>query len=302
MNPLALPVGSTAAASTSVARSAKRERLGVLTAVPSLGNSHVSAAVMNDDERRKKILSGPALHEAIRKVIRLRGVPLQDVEDILNAVIADASDDPGLPLNDPEAARHRLCGTARHKSIDDARGRKRTKARVVQPGPEMPEPHPLRPEEQVLARSLAEHGKKRFPLTFSWFERSRVHGESPASIAADAKVSAGYVRHELSNIGRALRAVTAAAAAIFVLVMGVRQWKLYNEPVSVGHGRPEPDPRATALREVAKGECANEQWAACLKDLNKANEIDPANQTSELWELRAKAEQKVHEQDAAPGR
>ena len=302
MNPLALPVGSTAAASTSVARSAKRERLGVLTAVPSLGNSHVSAAVMNDDERRKKILSDPALHEAIRKVIRLRGVPLQDVEDILNAVIADASDDPGLPLNDPEAARHRLCGTARHKSIDDARGRKRTKARVVQPGPEMPEPHPLRPEEQVLARSLAEHGKKRFPLTFSWFERSRVHGESPASIAADAKVSAGYVRHELSNIGRALRAVTAAAAAIFVLVMGVRQWKLYNEPVSVGHGRPEPDPRATALREVAKGECANEQWAACLKDLNKANEIDPANQTRELWELRAKAQQKVSEQDASPGR
>src|SRR5260370_1081985 len=80
------------------------------------------------------MLSDRALHEAVRKGIRLRGVPLQDVEDILNAVIADAHDDPGLPLNDPEAARHRLCGTARHKSIDDARGRKRTKARVVQPG------------------------------------------------------------------------------------------------------------------------------------------------------------------------
>jgi len=302
MNPPALPVGSTPPASALVARSPRRERRAMLTAVPSPGDSHVSAAAMDDDERRKKILSDPALHEAIRKVIRLRGVPRQDVEDILNAVIADAHDDPGLPLNDPEAARHRLCGTARHKSIDDARARKRTKARVVQPGPEMPEPHPLRPEDQVLARSLAEHGKKRFPLTFSWFERSRVHGESPASIAADAKVSAGYVRHELSNIGRALRAVTAAAAAIFVVVFGVRQWKLYNEPVSVGHGRAAPDARATALREVAKGECANEQWAACLRDLNKANEIDPANQTRELWELRAKAEQKVHEQDAAPGR
>src|SRR5260370_32848487 len=194
------------------------------------------------------MLSDRALHEAVRKGIRLRGVPLQDVEDILNGVMADAQEDPGLPLNDPEAARHRLCGTARHKSIDDARGRKRTKARVVQPGPEMPEPHPLRPEDQVLARSLAEHGKKRFPLTFSWFERSRVHGESPASIAADAKVSPGYVRHELSNIGRALRAVTAAAAAVFALVFGVRQWKLYNEPVTLGQRwLSTPDSRATPV-------------------------------------------------------
>jgi hypothetical protein len=132
-----------------------------------------------------------------------------------------------------------------------------------------------------------------------------VHGESPASIAAGEKVTPGYVRHEVSHIGRALRAFGAAAATFFLIVVGIRHWSLRSsDDMNVASPRrhrvelSEPD----RLRLQGRRECDQERWADCLADLTKANEIDPAGEWPEIRELREFARREVNKLDAARGR
>jgi hypothetical protein len=265
----------------------------------------------NDDERRKQresLLSDPKTREAVRTVVRLRGVPSARVEDVVNGVLADGLDDPELLSYDREHAVARLCTAARNRSIDDARSRKRKKEIEVSPGPEMPDPNAANLEDRALAHKLIEIGQEKFPRTFPWFWRSRVHGESPASIAAGEKVTPGYVRHEVSHIGRALRAFGAAAAAFFLIVVGIRHWSLRSSAVSPDVTAASPRRHRVELSEPnrlrlqGRRECDEERWADCLADLTKAYEIDSAGEWREMRELREFAQRKVDELDAAPGR
>jgi hypothetical protein len=81
------------------------------------------------DPRRDAILSDPAILDSVQAVVRKRGVPEEDVQDIVQDVIEAACEDASLPLDDKDHARMYLCGCARYKSIDHARVRTRESQR-----------------------------------------------------------------------------------------------------------------------------------------------------------------------------
>ncbi len=258
----------------------------------------------SDREQRKARLADPALHASVLKVIRLRGVPLQDELEVLHDVIADACDNPGLPLHDPEQLRLYLGGSARHKAIDLARKRKMRREREVPLDPRMADPHTPPQDQVALAHQLAGLGERLFPRTFSWFLRARVQDEPHAEIAADANVSPDYVRSEVSSIGRALRAIAEGGSILMVLLavlFGAYRWATRVDDVA--HPRPPERPELRTpdeLRDAASDECAREQWTPCLEHLTRAATLDPVGETPAWKELRARADRKLHELDAAP--
>jgi DNA-directed RNA polymerase specialized sigma24 family protein len=259
------------------------------------------AAVRDEARRRRELLSDPAILESIRTVLRLRGVPPQDIEDVLHSVLLVAQNSPGLPLDDREQTRLFLGGIARHKAVDHARGRKRAQKRRVAGDPEE---HLARlasreppPDVLVSARRLLELGRKLFPRTHGWFERS-IQGDTCVAIAADAHVAEGTVSSEISMIRRTLREAATAVVVFLFLVAGIRT--LTREPGDVAT---PPREWAHELRDQAQRECAAEQWKACRDDLEKAAEADPEGDTQEQRDLRAKAQSELDKRpDDAPPR
>jgi DNA-directed RNA polymerase specialized sigma24 family protein len=272
-----------------------------------------------DDERRKKILSDRSVHEAIRTVARMRGMPSYDVDVILDTVVLEAMGDPRLPLDNADDARRYLCACARNKSIDDGRKRGRRARREVQASDNEVAPGHAPPDDTALAAHLVREGERRFPRTFSWFLRNSLYGESHVKIAVEANVSPGHVRHEMYVIRRALRGFS-AAAVVFALVVCVRQWTLPGAqhvdhqgelantasapalPPAAPSASAKPTPAETAmsLREDARQQFERGNWARCEDDLQAADMYDPAGATPETRALYEKAEKKLGSRNAKP--
>jgi DNA-directed RNA polymerase specialized sigma24 family protein len=254
-----------------------------------------------DRERRRAILSDPKIHAAIRSVARMRGVPTFELDDVVNEVIADACEDDNVPLGDVEQARLYLRACSRHKAIDRARVRIREMERHVVADPNLPAVESAPPEDRAFVRRLLDAGKSLFPRTHRWFERVVLDGESHVSIAAEASVSPGHVRHEVSVIRRSLRALGTVAAACVVLVFGLQTWSIVRlrgfEPTT----HPAPQASAQDLRELAKGECGRENWAVCAEELRRASVLDPNGDTPALHALLEMAERRATHLDASPG-
>ena len=87
----------------------------------------------DDGKLRRSVLSDTLIHVAMRGVIRKRGVREQDVEDVLNTVIADMMDDEKIPLHDHAQAKTYLCTCASNCSISLGRKRKRWSRIVPEP-------------------------------------------------------------------------------------------------------------------------------------------------------------------------
>jgi DNA-directed RNA polymerase specialized sigma24 family protein len=172
---------------------------------------------VESDARRDQILSDPEIHKEIRKVARIRNVPASEIDDVLQDVLKEACVDPGLPLEDRDAARRYLGVCARNKSVDRERARRRRRARFVPADDEMAAPGALSMEERATAWRLFEESKERFPRTHAWFERFALEGESDVAIAQEANVSPSRVRAAVSEVRLWLRGygvVTAAAVVI----------------------------------------------------------------------------------------
>lgn len=290
-------------------------RLIALTARARLGDT---GKVMDDGDegRRRKVLADPALHKAVLGIIRLRGVPEFDAHDILNDVIEAACQDPNLPLDDFEQTRIYVGAIARHKSIDRARARKRQKDRIVETDESTPGADSASIEDRILASRLLEEGRTRYPRTHAWFERFAVWGHSQAQIAADAKVSTGYVSSEIYNIRRTLRAFALAGiAAALLLAFALRKWiapgSVNHEPIanSATSAPPPPPvpsappvsvkpatpPEAVALRQRARDEFDRGQWDLAASDFKKADNLDPDGATAQDIEMRRESNVKLDE-------
>jgi hypothetical protein len=172
--------------------------------------------------------------------------------------------------------------------------------------PRMPDPYTLPQDDVTLAHKLVAMGGRLFPRTFSWFIRAKVQDETAAEIAAEANVSPGYVRSEVSGIARALRAIGNGAPivmVVFAVLFGLHRWASDDGGTANPPPPPpvHPEPRTPEeLRDVANGECAHQAWAACLDHLTRASTLDPAGETPAWKELRVRADRKLHELDAAP--
>jgi DNA-directed RNA polymerase specialized sigma24 family protein len=198
------------------------------------------------DERRKNVLSDRKLHDAIRVVARQRGMPQHDIDEILDAVILDAMDDPKLPLDAPEETKAYLCTLARNKSIDEVRKRgRRTKHQApAEEGEAVAAPGSA--EGNRDAERLVREGMTRFPRTFSWFWRTSMQGESHVAIAAELDVSPGHVRHEVHRVRMGMQ-LLAAAGIVVLVITGASAWRggaFFHQDHGVAHPYPGPDPSA----------------------------------------------------------
>jgi DNA-directed RNA polymerase specialized sigma24 family protein len=294
-----------------------------LTLAPTV--AQMRAAMGDRHEERKELLADPAMHGAIRKVLRARGVPREDVDDLLGEVIAEAMTNERLPLADQEQDRLYLGQCARHKAIDHARARKRRSARLVTPDDDMPAPETLTMEKRLLASRLFDFSKAHFPRTHVWLSRFAVDGESQASIAQDARVAESRVRAEISDIRRTLqRLAVVTAAAVIVLLIGLRLLRLpgghrIRGGEEIAHSGKPPAPPvpsvvprpsaenpdgalAAALRERARREIDRGDWDLASGDLQKAYELDSAGETPEMKSLRLHSRDRTEMLEAKPHR
>jgi DNA-directed RNA polymerase specialized sigma24 family protein len=241
-------------------------------------------------------LSDPALARAVCAVLRLNGVPADDVEDLLQDTRLEAQKAQArLPMSEPDRTNY-VCGIARHLA---RKWRVANKAREHREGIV---PWALRPktppyEERDLAAKLHEFAVARDPVGTDWLLRAKVYGENEVAIAEEDGVPADRVRKRVSRMLVFLRdrAMT-LVAAVALLVAGV--WEMARQPAHIAKVPeiPEVVPApldAAALRSRARAACDARAWKECVDDLDAARSLDPAGETRETRVLRALAEEQL---------
>lgn len=189
-------------------------------------------------------LADPKLTASLSHFVRAR-VPASEVEDIVQATIADALDAELHPEQDEEIVRwvHGIC---RHKVVDWFRRARREVPRDL----EAPDEGPVAAAAESAPQSamdLLRWAKKELPpgeeheKTLEWMLREGA-GEKLETIAAEANVPAPRVRQRVSRLRRYYKArwaAQAAALAALLLVALAIALALRPKPKEVA---PAPDP------------------------------------------------------------
>jgi len=215
---------------------------------------------------------GPDLREALVAMVRRR-VPESEVEDIVQATLADALASPHAP-SDSESLRRWIFGVAKNKVVDYHR-------RAGRESFELPEV-PGRPAPHVEA-DLLRWAEKHLPpgeenkTTLDWMLREG-DGEKLEWIAETEHVPAPRVRQRVSRLRRHLKThwkkevalLAALGVLVTALVLGLgrkpQEAPIANEDVA----------RAAELRKQALERCAAGAWDPCLEKLDAAKRLDPA--------------------------
>lgn len=245
-----------------------------------------------DSGVRKALLNDRAMHRYIRAIARARGVPFQDVDDMLGTVIAEAMVAPDLPLDDPEQTRKFLGAVTRRRCVDEARRRKRARKRSDEiVDDEREDSAAPKADDVLMLERVIEYMYATFPAKHvEWVRAYLAAGETAEEIAQREKVAAGYVRARISKIRAAVAKVTATVVAVIAgLFFGpsvrlpqptpdTTQWSsIAPKPRTVA---PRP-PQAYPLRLKAWKECRFENWSECLGYFEQADTIDPAGASPE---------------------
>jgi DNA-directed RNA polymerase specialized sigma24 family protein len=250
--------------------------------------------------RRRRLLGDPEIIDAIRAVVRLRGVEEQDVDDEVNTVVARAMGGVKLPI-EKEEVRLYVCGIARYRSVDVSREQSDqpeslddyTNGAAYEPASPA-----ASPEAQTDRGRLISEADRKLPR-FSWLVRSEVEGETSEEIARTEKVSPSRVREEVLGMKLALArkyvaGVLAIIGALWLFVAGMSSWMKPERHHDYTAGQPSP----AELRERARKDCDAGRWQTCLDELRAANVDDPSGETPALRELRVTAQQHVATLDA----
>ncbi len=322
-------------------------RLAAQPLTPAAAQDHTCPRGMaghDDDEKRRKatraLLNERAVHDEVRKIIRMKKVARDDVEDVLGAVILEAT----LAIDSIPAERTAaigyLCGIARNECVDHIarvareRGRRGEMPTVVpedstdedEPEEATADTRSVPSDEAAAAATLMERVRRMFPKTFDWYLRHRVAGERHEEIAAGTGKSPEAVRKTIAAIGRALASEQSKRGAIglfvlLVIVFGLRMWRLPGgapgenrntlshsatapvppPPVPPPSATVAPAPDALALRARARDEYAKGQWDLAVEDLDLANKLDPTGETPDLAALLDQANDRLGAAYAKPG-
>jgi DNA-directed RNA polymerase specialized sigma24 family protein len=214
---------------------------------------------------------GPDLRSALVAAVRRR-VPESEVEDIVQATLADALGSPHAP-EEPGAYRRWIFGIAKHKVVDYHRRAGRETFEV----PDVPgrsAPH--------VEADLLRWAEKNIPpgeenqATLDWMLREG-EGEKLESIAETEDVPAPRVRQRVSRLRRHLKAHWQKEVALLV-ALGVIATLLAlalrpkpNEPIAN-----EGIERAEELRRIGIAKCVAAEWVECVDKLDAAKQLDPA--------------------------
>lgn len=217
---------------------------------------------------------GPDLRSALIAMVRKR-VPESEVEDIVQATLADAIESPHAP-KDSESLRRWIFGVAKNKVVDYHRRAGRETFEMPEVAGK-PAPH----AEADLLRWAEKHlppGEEN-KTTLDWMLREG-EGEKLEWIAETEHVPAPRVRQRVSRLRRhlkthwqkevALLAALGVLVTIFVLVLRDKE----PEPIAN-----EDLARAAELRKLGIERCLAYDWKVCVEKLDEAKRLDPAGDT-----------------------
>lgn len=217
----------------------------------------------------------PELRSALVAMVRKR-VPESEVEDIVQATLADAFASPHAPP-EPEAFRRWVFGVAKNKVVDFHRRRGRESFDV----PEVaggPAPHSEVDMLRWAERNLPPGEENK--TTLDWMLREG-EGEKLEWIAESEKMPAPRVRQRVSRLRRHLKdhwkKEVALLATVGVLLTGL---VLLLRPKPVEPIANEDVPRAEELRKQAFEKCLGGDFKPCMEKLDDAKRLDPAGDTA----------------------
>lgn len=219
---------------------------------------------------------GSDLRGALVAMVRRR-VPEAEVEDIVQATLAEAVESPHAP-NESDALRRWLFGVAKHKVVDYHRRAGRESFDMPDVG-EDPAPHSEADMLRWAERNLPDGSDAK--KTLDWMIREG-EGEHLESIAASEKVPAPRVRQRVSRMRRHFkdrwaREVALLAALGVIITAIVFYLKKKDQDVIVHDPHTVPiDPRGEAVRRIALEKCAASEWKTCIEGLDEAKRLDPA--------------------------
>lgn len=228
---------------------------------------------------------GPDLRVALVGMVRKR-VPESEVEDIVQATLADAISSPHAP-EDSEALRRWIFGIAKNKVVDYHRRAGRETFEVPEL-PDCPTPH--------VEADLLRWAEKHLPpgdenqTTLDWMLREG-EGEKLERIAETENVPATSVRQRVSRLRRHFKShwqkevALLATLGVLVTTLAFVLRKKDPEPISNEDGSP-----AFELRKVGIDKCRATEWKECIEKLDAAKQLDPAGDARpEVRQAREKA-------------
>jgi DNA-directed RNA polymerase specialized sigma24 family protein len=201
---------------------------------------------MSSSVSRGARLADPGLRRSLSDFVRTR-VPPDDVEDIVQATLAEALAAERAPEQDDEVAAW-VHGIARHKVVDwYRRGR-----RELPQDPGLADGVAGAESAPQSARDLLRWAERELPegpgheRTLEWMLREG-EGEKLEAIAADEQVPAPRVRQRVVRLRKHYRARWAAQAAVIAAILAVAAFLyLRKKPVEKIAPLPEPLPWPSA--------------------------------------------------------
>jgi RNA polymerase sigma factor (sigma-70 family) len=156
------------------------------------------------DDIRNTILCDPHILKYMRAVARLRGVPRQDVDDVVQIALLEAIAHHKLPLH-PEHARKYLGTIVRRRAIDHAR--QRNAAREADSRASIAD-GPSDPASTLVARRIVAWLERTLsPRHIAWLE-AFAQGDTADEIARRDGVTPSYVRARLARLRQMLARVS----------------------------------------------------------------------------------------------
>jgi DNA-directed RNA polymerase specialized sigma24 family protein len=258
---------------------------------------------------RRAVLADPALRRSLTEMVRRR-LPESDVEDVVQATLIEALASQSAPTADEgDALKRWVFGIARHKVADFHR-----KSRRESPTSEPPEG--ATDGEPHSARDMLRWAEEELPPgdgskeTLNWLLREG-EGEKLEAIAASEKLPAPRVRQRVVRLRKHFRERWAAELAAIVaatIAIGVWIWLSKKKPVETPIARDVPssvvNPQELSpeeTRKLALDLCARHYWKACVDDLDRAAQLDPAgDQAPEVVAARKAAADALTPPPVAP--
>jgi DNA-directed RNA polymerase specialized sigma24 family protein len=248
---------------------------------------------------RIRVLDAPKTIGQIRKVLRAKGYPEEELDDGVQIVRTVAYFARKFPEGSVDDARRYTNGIARNTALKFHAGRKNKVETTSME--DLPTSLPAREgtshealETRDLVHKAVGRAMEKNPRKVELYLRSEVHGESKAELATEAGLSKGRMRSYVGEGRHAMWSEMKSLLGIAVILLVVGLVAVRNGKKDDGVATPPPVD-ASALRNRARDECAASQWKPCADHLQEANKVDPAGETDELRKLRLSAEQHVRE-------
>ena len=223
------------------------------------------------------------LRVALVAMVRRR-VPESEVEDIVQATLAEAFESTHAPTEDEESLRRWSFGVAKNKVVDYHRRQGRLSYELPELV-ESPAPHTEADLLRWAQRTIPEGAEAK--KTLDWMLREG-DGEKLETIALAERLPAPRVRQRVSRLRRHLKdhwqREVGVLAALGVVITGVILFYLHDvrEPIARPDDAPVPapiNPRAESIRRAALERCKAADAKACLEGLDEAKRFDPAGDT-----------------------